>query len=50
MKVTISLSADIDKADFSKLKRLEHHIETLLDLEAWPEIQAVYDVKAQKNG
>ena len=49
MEVTVSFSIDIDKANFPKLKRLEHHIEELLDLASWPEIQTVYGVKVEKR-
>lgn len=48
MEVKISFFVDIDKQDFPKLKRLEHHIEELLDLDSWPEIQTVYDVQVTK--
>lgn len=48
MELTISFKVDIDKKDAGKLKRLEHHIEELLDLDSWPEIQTVWDVKVTK--
>ena len=49
MEVKISFSVDIDKSDLPKLKRLEHHIEELLDFESWPEIQTVYGVKVESR-
>lgn len=45
--VKVRMKLDLhDDADPSFLKRLEHHIEELLDLDNWPEIHSVYGVKS----
>ena len=44
MEVKISFNVDIDESNLPLLKRLEHHIEELIDLDSWPEIRTVYDV------
>ena len=53
MTYDISLKIDIDDSVHEKikeeLKALERHIDRLLDLDSWPEITAVYDVKVREN-
>ena len=46
IKLTMNLTIDADSMD--ELKRLEHHIEELLDLDNWTEIKSVYGVKVKE--
>lgn len=46
IKLTMNLTIDADSLD--ELKRLEHHIEELLDLDNWPEIKSVYGVEVEE--
>ena len=34
--------------DLEELKKLEHHIEYLINLDEYPEIEKVYDVKVKE--
>lgn len=45
-KLKMNLTIDADSLD--ELKRLEHHIEGLLDLDNWPEIKSVYGVEVEE--
>ena len=46
IKLTMNLTIDADSLD--ELKRLEHHIEELLDLDNWTEIKSVYGVEVEE--
>lgn len=46
MKVKLSMYIEINKNSFEELKRItENHIEYLLDLDSFPEIETVYNVR-----
>jgi hypothetical protein len=46
--VKLEMFMRVDETVMDKLKRVtDHHIEQLIDLDAWPEIEAVYGVKMQ---
>ena len=47
--VSMKIEVSNEKA-YEELKRIEHHIEELLDLESWPEIQEVSDVHVEQDG
>ena len=49
VQMTCNIEVSSDK-DFEKLKELEHHIEYLMDLESWPEIKNVSNVKLEYMG
>lgn len=44
MKVKISMIAEVDDSFKKEISRIENHIEEFIDLEAYPEIQSIYDV------
>ena len=41
----VKLSMEIETSNVEALKKLKHHIEYLLDLDNWPEIENVYNVE-----
>lgn len=41
----VSMIVRIKKSDADNLKRIEHHIEEFVDLDSWPEIDYIHDVK-----
>lgn len=41
----VTMIVRIKKSDVDNLKRIEHHIEEFVDLDSWPEIDSIYDVK-----
>lgn len=44
-KVKMTMFFDVpNEDDIEELKRLEHHVEYLLDLDSYPEIESVYGV------
>lgn len=45
MEVILIATLDVDKDKVEELKKLEHHIEYLLDLDSHPEIKSVYGVQ-----
>lgn len=47
-EITLTMNMTIDANSIDKLKRLEHHIEELLDLDSWAEIKSIYGVKVEK--
>lgn len=48
--VTITFKADVDDNGVEELKRcVDHHIEGLLDLNSWPEIQTVYNANLKED-
>lgn len=49
MKVTVIVSMEIDDSAIESVKKIEHHAESLLDLDSWPEIKSVFGVKVAKN-
>ena len=48
MIVKLEINLEIDKKDFEKLKKLEHHADWLLDLDSWNEIKSISDCKVTK--
>ena len=48
MIVKFEINLEIDKKDFEKLKKLEHHANWLLDLDSWNEIKSISDCKVTK--
>ena len=44
-KITMAVCIDDDAAD--NLSIITHHIERFIDLESWPEIQGICDVKIE---
>lgn len=46
--VKLELKMEIDENAFEALKRVEHHIEELLDLSSYPEIKNIFDVRLSK--
>lgn len=48
MIVKFEINLEIDKKDFEKLKKLEHHADWLLDLDSWNEIKSISDCKVTK--
>lgn len=42
--VRVSMLMKIENGSKENLKRIEHHVEELLDLDSWPEIKTVYNV------
>lgn len=49
MKVTIVMSMEIDDSAIENLKRIEHHAESILDLDSWPEIKSVFNVHVAED-
>ena len=48
LKITIHL--DINETGIEKLERaIDHHIEYFVDLDAWPEIESVYDCSIERQ-
>ena len=45
----LSMKLVTDKGFYNTLKRVEHHAEELLDLDSYPEIKSVYDVRLTKK-
>lgn len=46
----ITLHVDINEADIDELeKTINHHIESFVDLDAWPEIERVYDCSIERQ-
>ena len=41
----VSMIVRIKKSDADNLGRIENHIEEFVDLDSWPEIDSIYDVK-----
>lgn len=49
VKMTCNIEVDSEK-DLESLKVIENHVERLLDLESWPEIKSVSNVKLEAKG
>jgi len=48
LKITIHV--DINETDVEELeKTITHHIENFVDLDAWPEIERVYDCSIERQ-
>ena len=43
--VKLEMKVEIDEDAFDTLKRVEHHVEELLDLDSYPEIKHVFGVQ-----
>ena len=46
--VNVFMKMRVKRDGYDKLKRIEHHVDYLLDLNSWNEIQSVSDVKVEK--
>lgn len=46
VEVTMTLDVKTEEA-VKELKKLPHHIENLVDLKAWPEIDCIHHVKVK---
>ena len=47
-KVKLTMIFDVPKvSDVDELKKLEHHVDYLLNLEGYPEIESVYGVEVE---
>lgn len=46
MIIELTMDLEVDDGSELELSKLEHHIDWLLDLDNWPEIKSVYNVKA----
>ena len=47
-EIKLTMNLTIDAGSLDELKRLEHHIEELLDLDNWTEIKSVYGAKVKE--
>lgn len=45
MVVKVEMYFNINSADLDTIKKIEHHADSLLDLDNWSEIQSVFGVK-----
>lgn len=48
-KVKITMCFEIEENAMEEIKKLEHHVEYLLNLEEYPEIISVYGVKVEEE-
>lgn len=46
--IKLSMSLQTNNDSIEQFKKLEHHIDYLLDLDNWPEIESVYDVVVEE--
>ena len=49
MQVVVNMVFDIDDNSFDDIRRIETHCDELLDLQAWPEIKRVSNVRVHKG-
>lgn len=48
-KIKIEMKLDLkDEKAIEEFKKLEHHIEYLVNIEDYPEIERIYDVKVKR--
>lgn len=47
LKVTMYLDVP-NKADVEEIKKIEHHVDYLLNLDEYPEIESVFDVSIEE--
>ena len=47
-KVKVTMYFEIEETAMEEMKKLEHHADYILDLEAYPEIKSVYDVQVEE--
>lgn len=47
-KVKVTMYFEVNENDIEEIKKLEHHVEYLLNLEEYPEIESVYGVKVEE--
>ena len=45
MIAKIEMNIDINDDDFDEIKKIEHHVDYLLNLDDYPEIKSVFNVK-----
>lgn len=48
MIVKLDVLMDVDESGIEEIEKLTHHIEYLLDLDSYPEIKSVFNVKVTK--
>ena len=48
-KVKVAMYFEIDENAMEEIKKIEHHAEYLLNLDEYPEIISVYDVKVEEE-
>lgn len=47
-KVKVTMYFEVNENDIEEIKKLENHVEYLLNLEEYPEIESVYGVKVEE--
>lgn len=47
--VKVEMYLELDDAGLENIRKVTHHAEYLLDLDAWPEIKSVYGVKVEEQ-
>ena len=50
MIVNVSMKLEIQPEKLEAIKAMENHIDWFIDLDEWPEIKQVFDVKVKKEG
>lgn len=45
--IKVSMTMEIEDGSEEAIKRIENHAEELLDLDEWPEIKSVYNVRVR---
>ena len=43
------ISMEVEVSNIMELRKIEHHAEYLLDLESWPEIKRVFNVRVEEQ-
>lgn len=46
--VKVTMYFEVNENAIEEIKKLEHHVEYLLNLEEYPEIESVYGVKVEE--
>ena len=47
MTVKLEMKLDVEEGSEFELKSLEHHIDRIISLDEWPEINSIYDVRVK---
>lgn len=48
-KVKVVMYLEVEENKIEEIKKLEHHVDYLLNLEEYPEIKSVYGVKVEEE-
>lgn len=50
IKMKVALVGDDDEIEsiVDSLKRIEHHIENFVDVDGWPELDTIWDVRVEE--